>query len=438
MDHKTLLRSMEYATRRSFMTAAAKACLGVSVLAMPSIVRAAEEQAAAAAGAARGAGKAKSVIYLYMAGGMSHIDTWDPKPGTEGAGEFEPIKTSAPDILIGEHLPLMAKQMDQCALIRSLNSKVGEHQRANYMMHTGYLPLGTARHPGLGPWVLRLGGRTNNNLPGSVIVGRGGLGSGSGFLGTEYEPLMIGKAQDGLANINRPGMVTEEQFEQRMALLDKLDAEFRKTYRTRGVQGYNEFYDEARRMMHSTDVEAFNLSKEDEATREKYGSDPFGQGCLLARRLVQHGVRFVEVALGGWDTHADNFDRVEELCNKLDKGMAALIADLRERGLLESTLVVLTTEFGRTPRINADRNNGRDHHPKAFSGILAGGGIKGGQVWGKSDKAGNNVDTDGVSIPDFNSTIAYALGVDHEKKLKAKDGRPFTLGNEGKPLVKLF
>lgn len=435
MDHTTLLRSMNYATRRSFMTAAAKACLGVSVLAMPSIVRAADEQVAAAA---KGAGKAKSVIYLYMAGGMSHIDTWDPKPGTEGAGEFDPIKTSAPGVMIGEHLPLMAKQMDQCALIRSLNSKVGEHQRANYMMHTSYLPLGTARHPGLGPWVLRLAGRTNANLPGSVIVGRGGLGSGSGFLGTEYEPLLIGKAQDGLANINRPGMITEEQFEQRMSLLDKLDADFRKTYQTRGVQGYNEFYAEARRMMHSTDVEAFNLAKEDDATREKYGSDPFGQGCLLARRLVQHGVRFVEVALGGWDTHADNFDRVEELCNKLDKGMAALIADLRERGLLESTLVVLTSEFGRTPRINADRNNGRDHHPKAFSGILAGGGVKGGQVWGKSDKAGNQVDSDGVSIPDFNSTIAYALGVDHEKKLKAKDGRPFTLGNEGKPLVKLF
>ena len=197
-------------------------------------------------------------------------------------------------------------------------------------------------------------------------------------------------------------------------------------------------YDEAVKLMRSKDLLAFDLSEEAQKTRNSYGDNPFGQGCLLARRLVENGVRFVEVNNGGWDTHNDNFTRVEEKCNVLDQGLATLIADLHDRGKLDETLVVLATEFGRTPTIQADRQNGRNHYPQAFSCLLAGGGIKGGIRYGKTDEEGREVIEDMVEVPDFNATIAHAMGIPLEKEIMSPSRRPFTVADKGKPILDLF
>ena len=195
-------------------------------------------------------------------------------------------------------------------------------------------------------------------------------------------------------------------------------------------------YDDAVRLMESNDLKAFDLKDESESTRESYGSDNFGQGVLLARRLVERQVRFVEVQLGGWDTHQNNFSRVPERCSILDQALSALLDDLSKRGLLEETLVVLATEFGRTPNINV--NEGRDHYPKAFSCMLAGGGIKGGQVWGKTDKEGREVIDQKVEIPDLNATIAYTLGLPLDEIIYSPTRRPFTLSDKGQPITQLI
>ena len=230
--------------------------------------------------------------------------------------------------------------------------------------------------------------------------------------------------------------LTEDRFASRLALADELDQDFRATFPHRNVKAYADMYDDAIAMMKSEDLKAFDLTEETDEIREAYGQDAFGQGCLLARRLVERGVRFVEVSLGGWDTHTGNFVRVPELCETLDRAMSTLPADLDARGLLKETLVVLTTEFGRTPTIN--QNVGRDHYPKAFSGVLAGGGIKGGFIYGKTDKEGREVVENKVEIPDFNATIAYALGLPLDQVIYSPSKRPFTVADKGQPIMDVF
>ncbi len=215
-----------------------------------------------------------------------------------------------------------------------------------------------------------------------------------------------------------------------------MDQNFRSAYDYADVRAYGDIYADAVRMMKSEDLKAFDINAESADMHELYGSDTFGQGCLLARRLVEHGVRFVEVSLGGWDTHNDNFVRVPENCAKLDQGLAALLGDLEKRGLLQETLVVLTTEFGRTPKIN--QNEGRDHYPKAFSSILAGGGIRGGQIYGKTDKGGHEVAENKLLPPDLNATIAYALGLPMDNIIFSPSKRPFTVADKGQPVTSLF
>jgi uncharacterized protein (DUF1501 family) len=221
-----------------------------------------------------------------------------------------------------------------------------------------------------------------------------------------------------------------------MNLADELDQDFRSTFPHRNVKAYSDMYDNAMSMMKSEDLKAFDLTEEPEDLRKAYGKEAFGQGCLLARRLVERGVRFVEVSLGGWDTHAANFVRVPELCDTLDKGLATLLQDLNSRGLLKDTLVVLTSEFGRTPDIN--QNVGRDHYPKAFSAVLAGGGIAGGMTYGKTDKEGREVAENKVQIADFNATIAYALGLPLDQVIYSPSKRPFTIADKGQPITSVF
>jgi hypothetical protein len=371
-----------------------------------------------------------------MAGGMSHLDTLDTKPGAANQGPTPTIATAADGLRISGWLPQLAKQMQDVAVVRSLTSTQGAHEQGRYYVHTGYVRRGTITHPGYGAWLLHFSGRRNNDLPGNVLVGGSSDHPGAGFLEPGLAPLPLGKAESGLDHAHLPEGVDESRAQRRLALAQELDQDFLARFDQAQVRAYSDFYDEALRLMKSRDLAAFDLSKEPDALRDAYGRNNFGQGCLLARRLVEHDVRFVEVTLGGWDTHNDNFELVEQRSQILDNGLATLIADLRRRGLLEETLVVLATEFGRSPEITP--TDGRNHHPAAFSSLLAGGGIAGGQAWGTTDAQGARVIENPVSVPDFNATIAHALGLPVGEIVHDRDGRPFTIGAGGTPVHGLF
>ncbi len=419
-------------SRRSFVSGVAKSMLGVGFLPwLPRHTHAGQPNGLSG-------GTAKSTIYIYLSGGMSHIDSFDPKPGSETQGPVDTIDTSADGVRVSQYFPQMAKQMHHVSVVNSLNSTAGAHAQGRYFMHTGYTMRGTVRHPDLGAWSSYHLGKRNPGLPANVKIGGSSDGSGSGFLESSHGALPIGDPSAGLQYSQLPKGVDEERFSRRMARLKRMNERFTKQYDTKQARAYASMYDEAVKLMKSEDLKAFDLSTESEATRERYGDNRLGQGCLLARKLVEKGVNFVEVNDGGWDTHDDNFGRLADKTVPLDQALSALIDDLNERGLLEDTLVVLATEFGRTPTIQTARNNGRNHYPQAFSCLLAGGGVKGGYVHGKTDEEGREVIEDVVEVPDFNATIGHAMGLPLEKKVMSPEMRPFTVGDKGQPVLALF
>jgi len=423
------IHRFEAPTRRRFMAQSASSLLGVGLL--PGVF----SSTARAADAVKG-GTAKNVIYLYMDGGMSHVDSWDPKKG-DVAGPTKTISTSADGIQLGEYLSRTAKQMHHGALIRSLSSTQGAHEQGNYFMHTSYQLRGTIAHPAMGAWLSHFRGAGNPSLPATAYVGNASRHPGAGFFPPSESPLFVNNPENGLKNIEPQKGLTNELHRSRMKLASELDSDFVTTFpKQRNVAAYSDAYDGAFKMMASKDIIAFDLTQEPQTLRDEYGKDPFGQGCLLARRLIEHGVRFVEVSLHGWDTHSGNFIVTPDLCEKLDRGLSALVNDLAKRGLLKDTLVVVATEFGRSPKINT--NLGRDHYPKAFSGALFGGGVKGGSIYGTTNKTGEEVVDDEVSIPDFNATIGYALGLPLDEIVMSPSKRPFKVADKGKPITKLF
>ena len=255
-------------------------------------------------------------------------------------------------------------------------------------------------------------------------------------MGAKYGGVPLGSANDGLKDSKRAHSVSESDFNRRLGLADKMNSTFHGKFKQKQIKTYNGLYDEAIKLMTSEDLKAFDLNNEDIKIRDLYGQNGFGQGCLLARRLVEHQVRFIEVSMGGWDTHNDNFVSVESRCQNLDTALAGLISDLERRGLLDSTLVALGTEFGRTPEIN--ENTGRDHFPRAFTCLMAGGGVKGGFVYGEADRKAHTV-KEGIVTPGmFNATIGHALGLPTEKVVNSPSGRPFTIGDEAKPVKEVF
>ena len=381
------------------------------------------------------ASPAKQLIYLYMEGGMSHLDTFDLKTGHENQGSTRPINTNVDGIRISSHLPNLAKHADKLCIVNSLTSTAGDHEKGNYFMHTSYQQRATIRHPGLGAWHHKLKGKLNPTLPASVFVGRESRFHGSGgFFEPEFEPLAINEPQSGLKYAR--ALVEKTRFERRLDLANDIDAEFLKRYHSKPIRAYGHMYADAVRLMDSPDLEAFNIHKEDAKTKERYGTEPFGQGCLLARRLVERDVRTVEVSFGGWDTHQNNFTALPELCHTMDQAVAALLHDLERIGKLNDTVVVLTTEFGRTPLIN--QNVGRDHYPQAFTSVLAGGGFKSGYVHGKTSEGAEEVVEGSMTIPDFNASIAYALGIPVDQVMYSPTVRPFTVAHKGKPQLQLF
>lgn len=376
--------------------------------------------------------RATSLVVLWMNGGASHIDTFDPKKGRD-AGPFGAIATRTPGLQICEHLPQIAASTDKLAVVRSLTSKEGNHQRARQLGHTGYVPNPTVAHPSLGAWVSHERGAPGD-LPAFVSID--GPSHGAGFLGVAHGPFVHRKAAERPADVAYGFGVDGDRFHRRQEALAFLETRFQRRTSSPDVVARRDVYGKASRMMHSAQLKAFDLQDEPVAVRDAYGDSDFGRGCLLARRLVEARVPVVEVTLDGWDTHFDNFGRSQKLMADLDPAMATLVTQLDERGLLDTTLVVWMGDFGRTPRING--REGRDHHPRAQSVVLAGGGIRGGVVHGVTDDRGDRVVKDAVTMPDLFATLAWQLGVDPSKTLQAPGGRPIAVTDGGSAIRALL
>jgi Protein of unknown function (DUF1501) len=413
---------------------------------------------ALAARAATDSRRKRSCILLWMSGGPSQTDTFDPKPGHENGGPFKAIQTAAPGMSICEHFPRLARQADNLTLVRSMSTKEGDHSRATYLMRTGYVPGGPVAYPSLGTLLGKSLGDETAELPNCISIGAMPFLSpaayGPGFLGPRHAALMVGGGQ---AVVGQPGNNYEQQLKvpnlatpagieppqatARLELLADLERDFAKTHPAHAPQSHVAAYRQADRLMRSAATAAFELGGEPAYLRDAYGRNTFGQGCLLARRLIERGVPFVEVSLNGvqnsnafgWDTHQNNFDALKSMLPVLDNGWSSLLEDLKLRGLLDSTLVVWMGEFGRTPKINT--NQGRDHFPTAWSTVVSGGGIAGGQVIGRTSDDGMQVVDRPVTVPDLLGTIVLALGLDPLEQNMSNVGRPIRLVDpNAKPL----
>jgi len=426
---KDQFNRLDDVARRSFMASVAKSCLGVSFLPFASSM-------AAAAMPAPAPRKAKHLIYLFMQGAMSHLDTFDTKPGTEVNGETNTISTAVSGVQYSGFLPGLARRSKQLAVVRSMTTETGAHEPGQYLMRTSYKQIGSIRHPFMGAWVHNVHGKLNRDLPGSVLIGGANRHPGQGYLPPDFAPAPIGSAAAGLENTRPPGYMQDDQLKDRLRLTRRFESAFRKKYDHREVKAYLEYYNEAVKLLNSRDLVAFDIKKEKPEVRKAYGENKIGQGCLLARRLIQKKVRCVEVTFGSWDHHRDVFTALPQRTGELDQAVCALLDDLNQSGLIKDTMIVIGTEFGRTPKIN--QNAGRDHHPGAFSCVLAGGDVKGGQIYGKTDKTGQSVDDGHVYPADLNATIAYGMGLPIEKTFMSDTGRPFKIAHEGEPVKELF
>jgi hypothetical protein len=409
-----------------------------------------------AADAATDPKRRKSCILLWMSGGPSQIDTFDPKPGHANGGPYKPIQTAIPGILMGEHLPKLAQQVKDLAIIRGMSTKEGDHGRATFNLRTGYLPSGPVRYPTLGSLVAKEMEDDSAELPSFISIAPARAFSPAafspGFLGPKYAPLIVGERRGAgrrsfkVDDLELPNGIGRERADERLDLLNALASDFQATRPGVSPASHQDAYQRAVKMMRSPAAKAFELEEEPDAVRDAYGRNPFGHGCLLARKLVERGVPFVEVTLSsadgrnnqlGWDTHAQNFDGVKALSTVLDSGWATLMNDLRSRGLLDSTLIVWMGEFGRTPKIN--ENAGRDHYPNAWSTVLAGGGLKGGQVIGNTGEDGMEVRDRPVSVPDLLATVVKGVGLDPSNQNISENGRPIRLvDSKAKPIAEVL
>ncbi len=379
--------------------------------------------------------RGKKCILLWMSGGPSQFETFSPKPGESSGGETKAIATSVAGIQIADSLPNIAKQMQDFAVIRSMTSKEGSHPRATFLMHHGYLPMGGVAFPTLGSNVAQQIGDAACQLPSFVRIGGRVQNAGNGgLLGVDFDPLTVNNPTRPPEN-SRP-TTTRERYERRLQLLTGLETDFGSVEGTDVVANHRKLVAASSEMILSPKMEAFDIEREPDSIRTSYGEGQFASGCLLARRLLEAGVTFVEVTMGGWDTHDDNFARVKQNCAEIDQPTAALVRDLKSRGMLDDTLVVWMGEFGRTPKINA--RQGRDHYPKAFNVALAGCGVRGGQVIGETDATGANVTDRPVTVNDLYQSIYSALGIDPAYENMSPIGRPIKLVDGGEPVRELF
>jgi uncharacterized protein (DUF1501 family) len=381
-----------------------------------------------------------------MSGGPSQTDTWDLKPGHKNGGPYKERATAVPGLKISEHLPKLAEAAKELGIIRSMTTKEGEHGRATQLLHTGQLPSEVVAYPALGSMLGKELGDPEHDLPGYITISPGGLNAaiGAGFLGPQYAPMAVSGISDNpnaRANLSidylRPDRpVPADDQDMRRQLLADLQGDFEKRHgAAAAARAHAASYRKAQKMIDTEGRGAFKLDEEPAKIRDAYGRNRFGQGCLLARRLVERGVPFVEVTLDGWDTHLQNFEQVKNLSGILDPAFATLLADLKERSMLANTLVVWMGEFGRTPLIN--NTAGRDHFPNAWSTVLAGAGVKGGQAIGATAKDGQSVADRPVGVDDFLATVFTAVGVNPRKENHTWDGRPIQLVKGGTVIEEL-
>jgi hypothetical protein len=430
--------------RRDFLSVGSAGLLGLT---LPGIL-AAEARAAGKKDESRSKKKAQSVILVWLAGGPATIDMWDNKPeAPEGIrGEFKSIDTNVAGIQFSETLPKMARIADKISVVRSLYHTIPSHGPASVFMTTGNKPTAALQYPAQGSLCAKLL-QTEIGVPPYVTFGdvRNGQAGLAGYLGTGYNPFVIegGGGKGGgnfrVRGVSLDGKFTLDELEKRDALLKKFDNGFKTVDKNSElVDGLDTFHKQALEILRSDKTKkAFDLNLEKQATREAYGATPLGQGCLAARRLIEAGVRYATVSLGGWDTHGQTFQAHKtRLMPPLDQTLSALIADLDQRGLLDSTIVMCAGEFGRTPKIN--KNSGRDHWARSMACILAGGGLKRGYAHGTTDASGMAPATEPVTPDDVACTIFQQLGVDPHQELQTPTGRPVQLFREGKVVEKLI
>ncbi len=391
-------------------------------------------------------GKARNCILIWLAGGPSHIDTFDPKPDAPAdvRGEFRPIATTVPGLRIGEVLPNLAKVMDRATLIRSVTSPEADHDRAAHHLLTGYRPSQALVYPSFGSVVAKTRESRPGALPPSVAIPDAPAFAASGYLSPAYDPFAVAGDPNAegfrVRNLTPPDRLTLDRLRRRRAMVRRLDGFARDVSTTPLTTSRDQFVDQAYDLLTSSAAQAaFQIGDESAATRDRYGRTPFGQSCLLARRLIEAGVSFVTLndrgpGPLGWDTHQANFPTIKNtLAPPLDRGAAALLADLEERGLLDQTLVVLMGEFGRTPKINP--NAGRDHHSRANSVLMAGAGMPRGHVVGRTDSRGDSPADRPVTPADLAATLYTALGIDPNHQFETPDGRPVRLVENGRALI---
>lgn len=391
--------------------------------------------------AARAANKqtrGRSVVLIWLGGGPSTIDMWDLKPGSKNAGEFKPIDTTG-DAKICEHFPRLAKQMKHLSIIRSYTSRDGSHERGTYINHTAYAPVASVKHPALGAVVAKFNTPGDLEVPGHISLG--GPGVTPGFLGAAYAPFRVEASDNPVPNIK--AQVEAHRQSRRLALLENMQESFLKEGRGDLPREHHTILGRSVHLMSSKLLDTFKLDSVPASDRQRYGTHGFGRNCLLARRLVEVGVPFIEVGLGGWDNHQRVFDALAgsetALLPQLDQGFAALVEDLASSGHLATTTVCCMGDFGRTPKINQD--GGRDHWPKGWSVVLGGGGIQGGRVVGATDADGAEIADRPVDVSNLFATLYKSVGISPMTELQSPNGRPLKLVGtfgDGKAVEELF
>ncbi len=410
--------------RRHFLQLASG--LGVSLM-LPGMRSKAAEK--------RGVERATSFITLWMSGGPSQLETWDPHPGTPIGGPTKAIDTTLPGLKIAHHYPLVAEQIQHMSVIRSLVSKEGDHERATAFVKTGYRPDPTTKYPALGAIIAQQKPVKGLEIPQYVSLGGGEWPGRGGYFGDQYDAFRIFNPGNNIQN-----MRAQVQEKRQKTRLDSLAVVSRAFSQGRNLQVKRSLHDNtverALKMMSSKQLSAFEIDDESESTKEKYGDSRFGRGCLVARRLVEVGVRSIEVTLQGFDSHANNFEAHTNRAKDLDPAFSALIQDLRERDLFDSTIVLCIGEFGRSPQINP--LDGRDHWPTGFPAVIGGGGIRAGRIIGKTDPTGEKTDPENpLTVPDLYATILRQLNIDPDKELITPIGRPLALC-DGSPIKELI
>lgn len=388
-----------------------------------------------AVSAAEHAPKAKSVINLFLSGGLSQYDSFNMDVDQSVIANSKIIKSNVDGVRVSHYFPTLAKQMDQLLVINSMRSNQGAHPAGIYKMMTSYDPRSSVTHPQLGAWVNKRLTTDQDSLPNFVSIGKGSAGT-AGFLPGQWAALPVMNTRTGIDFVQRNAAVSEGKFKNRLDILDSLNQSFEQDYSNKATRAYVDTYQGSLKFMNSNDIDAFELENEEESIVRLYDKQEFSRSCLLAGRLVERGVRFVKVELGGWDYHDNLYGKFPSNAAKLDKGLSSLLTHLSQKGLLETTLVVVSTEFGRKPEVNP--NKGRDHHPDGFTCLMAGAGVKAGQVYGTTTKDGQSAADDALDVTDFNATIAWRLGIDPGYEEKSASGQPFKLANKGEARKELF